>query len=112
MLSLRQKKQVFSQLKQLQRLSDEISIPLDAETNKSKILDRIAIIVGAMAANTGLLCDVFEEEIMLDENRWRMEQEFKRLYEQEMYRLKPPPDLPANIKPEDEDEPGGLAKGM
>jgi|ERR1051326_120326 hypothetical protein len=113
-MTIGEKKKIYSKLKQLQSIADELWVPLDAEVTKSKILDRVAIITSSIAATAGLLADVFEEEVMADENRWRMEQEFKKLYDSEINRLKPPPQP---TKEEEEDygddieEPGGIPPG-
>ena len=112
MLTLRNKKQLFNKLRLMMQTADEIYIPLDAESHKSKVIDRISLITSGIAAQLGMLLEQLEQEILKDEEQWRMEQEFKRIYEQEMYRLKPPPDLPKDIKPDDEDPAGGLAEGM
>lgn len=114
-MTLSEKKQLYKKLKELQKAADEVWMPIDAERQpKSKVLDRISIIVSAMAANAGLLADIFEEEVVADENRWRMDQEFKRIYNDEINRLKPPSQLPRDIPEEEDDDqndPGGIAPG-
>lgn len=111
-MTIGDKKQLFRKLKELQKVADEVWVPIDAERQpKSKVVDRISLIVGAMAANAGLLADLFEEEVLADENRWRMDQEFKRIYNEEINRLKPP-ELPRDISEDKDDyDAGGIAPG-
>src|SRR6266566_3520395 len=108
MLTIRNKKQLYSKLRLLMQTADEVYIPLDAETHKSKTIDRIALTASGIAAIAGILLEQLHDEITQDEVKWKAQLELRKLYESERYRLKPPPDA----KPSDEDEPGGFMEGM
>ena|SRR5437867_4893398 len=106
-MTIRNKKQLYCKLRLMMQTADEIYIPIEAETHKSKTIDRIALTASGIAAMLGILLEQLHDEITKDEAAWKLEQEIRRVYESEIYRLKPP----SNVKPSDE-EPGGLIGGM
>jgi hypothetical protein len=102
-LTTREKKQVWAKLRESLDLTDSIYIPLDEDPSKTKILERIAIILSGHAAQLGMLLEQLSYEIEGDIEAEKIMREFKQLYSDEVNRGKPSQPIPEEEDYEDDE---------